>query len=97
MGRIGFHHDEIDDDLALRREQRRIGGAFRRNRRHVSGKQSVEKFARVLTGNDPVPLGSNNSGRGVGGSMVHYAGYTPRLHPSDFATATNDGTPPPSS
>ena len=42
---------------------------------------------RTIGGADPVPLGSNNSGRGVGGSMVHYAGYTPRFHPSDFATA----------
>jgi len=33
---------------------------------------------RVIAGSDPVPMGSNNSGRGVGGSMVHYAGYTPR-------------------
>ena len=40
---------------------------------------------RQIGGADPVPLGSNNSGRGVGGSMVHYAGYTPRFHPSDFA------------
>jgi choline dehydrogenase-like flavoprotein len=46
---------------------------------------------RVIAGSDPVPLGSNNSGRGVGGSMVHYAGYTPRLHPSDFRTASHDG------
>ncbi|HET6810613.1 MAG TPA: GMC family oxidoreductase [Acidimicrobiales bacterium] len=46
---------------------------------------------RVLAGDDPVPLGSNNSGRGVGGSMVHYAGYVPRFHPSDFATYSNDG------
>ncbi|MGH8890572.1 MAG: GMC family oxidoreductase [Acidothermaceae bacterium] len=46
---------------------------------------------RLISGSDPVPLGSNNSGRGVGGSMVHYAGYTPRFHPSDFATFTNDG------
>jgi choline dehydrogenase-like flavoprotein len=46
---------------------------------------------RVIAGDDPVPMGSNNSGRGVGGSMVHYAGYTPRLHPSDFATASRDG------
>ena len=46
---------------------------------------------RVIDGADPVPLGSNNSGRGVGGSMVHYAGYTPRFHPSDFATWTTDG------
>ena len=41
---------------------------------------------RVIGGTDPVPLGSNNSGRGVGGSTVHYAGYTPRFHPSDFRT-----------
>ncbi|HWD08371.1 MAG TPA: GMC family oxidoreductase, partial [Actinomycetota bacterium] len=46
---------------------------------------------RLIGGSDPVPLGSNNSGRGVGGSTVHYAGFTPRFHPSDFATATNDG------
>jgi len=45
----------------------------------------------VISGKDPVPLGSNNSGRGVGGSMVHYAGYAPRFHPSDFETFTRDG------
>ena len=31
------------------------------------------------------------AGRGVGGSMIHYAGYTPRFHPSDFETYTRDG------
>jgi len=46
---------------------------------------------RQIGGADPVPLGSNNSGRGVGGSMVHYAGFTPRFHPSDFHTHTLDG------
>jgi choline dehydrogenase-like flavoprotein len=46
---------------------------------------------RVIAGQNPVPLGSNNSGRGVGGSMVHYAGFTPRFHPSDFETFTRDG------
>ena len=46
---------------------------------------------RVISGNDPVPLGSNNSGRGVGGSMVHFAGYAPRFHPSDFETKSRDG------
>jgi choline dehydrogenase-like flavoprotein len=46
---------------------------------------------RVIAGDDPVPLGSNNSGRGVGGSMVHYAGYAPRFHPSDFTTCSRDG------
>lgn len=46
---------------------------------------------RVIGGSDPVPLGSNNSGRGVGGSLIHYSGYVPRLHPSDFRTHTLDG------
>jgi choline dehydrogenase-like flavoprotein len=46
---------------------------------------------RVIGGADPVPLGSNNSGRGVGGSMVHFAGYAPRFHPSDFRTSSLDG------
>jgi choline dehydrogenase-like flavoprotein len=46
---------------------------------------------RQIGGTDPVPLGSNNSGRGVGGSMVHFAGYAPRFHPSDFRTASTDG------
>lgn len=46
---------------------------------------------RQIGGGDPVPLGSNNSGRGVGGSMVHYAGYVPRFHPSDFRTHSQDG------
>ncbi|MCV7031895.1 GMC family oxidoreductase [Mycobacterium sherrisii] len=46
---------------------------------------------RIIGGDDPIELGKNNSGRGVGGSMVHYAGYCPRFHPSDFATYTRDG------
>lgn len=47
--------------------------------------------SRVIGGSDPIELGKNNSGRGVGGSMVHYAGYTPRFHPSDFETYSQDG------
>ena len=46
---------------------------------------------RIIAGSDPVEMGKNNSGRGVGGSMVHYAGYTPRFHPSDFSTFSLDG------
>ena len=45
---------------------------------------------RIIGGDDPVEMGKNNSGRGVGGSMIHYAGYTPRFHPSDFETWTRD-------
>jgi choline dehydrogenase-like flavoprotein len=46
---------------------------------------------RIIGGSNPISMGSNNSGRGVGGSMVHYAGYTPRFHPSDFHTRSLDG------
>ena len=46
---------------------------------------------RIIGGEDPVELGKNNSGHGVGGSMVHYAGYCPRFHPSDFEVRTRDG------
>ena len=46
---------------------------------------------RIIGGQDPVELGKNNSGHGVGGSMIHYAGYTPRFHPSDFQIHTLDG------
>src|SRR5256714_7365575 len=45
---------------------------------------------RLIGGEDPVELGKNNSGHGVGGSMVHYAGYCPRLHPSDFHVRPRD-------
>jgi choline dehydrogenase-like flavoprotein len=46
---------------------------------------------RVIGGADPVELGKNNSGVGVGGSMTHFAGYTPRFHPSDFEVRSRDG------
>ena len=46
---------------------------------------------RVIGGENPVELGKNNSGHGVGGSMIHYAGYVPRFHPSDFMTHSLDG------
>ena len=46
---------------------------------------------RMIGGSDPIEMGKNNSGVGVGGSMTHFAGYTPRLHPSDFEVRTRDG------
>jgi choline dehydrogenase-like flavoprotein len=46
---------------------------------------------RVIGGDDPIELGKNNSGTGVGGSMTHFAGYAPRLHPSDFEVRSRDG------
>ncbi len=46
---------------------------------------------RVTGGTDPLALGANNSGKGVGGGSVHWAAFTPRLHPSDFEIYTKDG------
>lgn len=46
---------------------------------------------RITGGEHPLALGANNSGRGVGGGSVHWAGFTPRLHPSDFQIYSEDG------
>jgi len=46
---------------------------------------------RITGGDHPLTLGENNSGRGVGGGSVHWAAFTPRLHPSDFRIYTEDG------
>ncbi len=46
---------------------------------------------RITGGTEPLELGANNSGKGVGGSTIHYAGFCPRFHPSDFRVYTQDG------
>ncbi len=46
---------------------------------------------RITGGEDPITLGSNNSGKGVGGGTVHWAAFTPRFHPSDFRVYSEDG------
>ncbi|GHO51978.1 GMC family oxidoreductase [Ktedonobacter robiniae] len=46
---------------------------------------------RITGGEDPITLGENNSGKGVGGGSVHWAGFTPRFHPSDFRVYSLDG------
>ena len=46
---------------------------------------------RITGGDNPLTLGSNNSGKGVGGSTVHWAAFTPRFHPSDFRVHSEDG------
>ena len=46
---------------------------------------------RVTGGKNPLALGANNCGKGVGGGSVHWAAFTPRLHPSDFEVYTRDG------
>ncbi len=46
---------------------------------------------RITRGEHPLAFGANNSGKGVGGGTVHWASFTPRLHPSDFRTHSLDG------
>jgi len=46
---------------------------------------------RITGGDDPVELGSNNSGRGVGGGTVHYSMVAMRAHPEDFRRRTLEG------
>ncbi len=46
---------------------------------------------RITGGKHPLALGSNNSGKGVGGGSVHWASFVPRFHPSDFEVYTQDG------
>ena len=46
---------------------------------------------RITGGEDPLALGENNSGKGVGGGSVHWAAFAPRFHPSDFRVYTEDG------
>lgn len=46
---------------------------------------------RLVTGKDPLAMGHNNSGRGVGGGTVHFTGVYLRFHPSDFEVKTRDG------
>ncbi|WP_126429320.1 GMC family oxidoreductase [Brevibacillus marinus] len=46
---------------------------------------------RLVDGADPLRLGHNNSGRGVGGGTVHFTGVFLRFHESDFKTRSEDG------
>jgi choline dehydrogenase-like flavoprotein len=46
---------------------------------------------RITGGDNPVELGSNNSGQGVGGSTVHYSMVAMRAHPEDFLRRTFEG------
>src|SRR5690606_17737534 len=46
---------------------------------------------RLVAGDDPLKLGHNNSGRGVGGGTTHFTGVFLRFHESDFKTYSVDG------
>jgi len=46
---------------------------------------------RIVDGANPLTMGHNNSGRGVGGGTVHFTGVFLRFHESDFKTKSIDG------
>jgi choline dehydrogenase-like flavoprotein len=46
---------------------------------------------RLTAGRDPIQLGANNSGRGVGGSTVHFSMLTPRFRPEWFKSRSRLG------
>lgn len=48
-------------------------------------------YERLSAGNDPLSFGKNNSGIGLGGSTLHFTGYTPRPLPGNFQMKTISG------
>ncbi|TPW78319.1 GMC family oxidoreductase [Schumannella sp. 10F1B-5-1] len=46
---------------------------------------------RLSGGDDPTAFGPNNSGRGVGGSMLHWGAFAPRPDPRDLQLRTETG------
>lgn len=65
------------------------------SRDFVSDEKGAQKIywtdPRVTTGKDPIALGANVTGKGVGGSTVHYTMVALRMHESDFQVRTLDG------
>ena len=47
---------------------------------------------RLTAGDAPQAFGGNNSGRGVGGSTLHWGAFCPRPDPRDLALRTTTGT-----
>lgn len=48
-------------------------------------------YERLSAGKDPLSFGKNNSGIGLGGSTLHFTGYTPRPLPNNFKLKTISG------
>jgi choline dehydrogenase-like flavoprotein len=46
---------------------------------------------RLSAGDTPIVFGANNSGTGVGGSMLHWGAFVPRANPSDLKLSTDSG------
>jgi len=46
---------------------------------------------RIVDGEDPLTMGHNNSGRGIGGGTTHFTGVFLRFHDADFRARSLDG------
>lgn len=46
---------------------------------------------RIVDGDNPLQMGHNNSGRGIGGGTVHFTGVFLRFHEVDFKAKSLDG------
>ncbi|MEG6616674.1 GMC family oxidoreductase [Peptococcaceae bacterium 1198_IL3148] len=57
----------------------------------LSMSQLAWQQTRLVSGKDPLDLGHNLTGRGVGGGTVHFTGVFFRFHESDFVVKTLDG------
>lgn len=57
----------------------------------LGARQLYWREPRVTAGTDPIELGANVTGRGVGGSTVHYSMVALRMHESDFHVRSLDG------
>ncbi|GAA3769777.1 GMC family oxidoreductase [Terriglobus aquaticus] len=49
------------------------------------------KDERISGGADPTSFGANNSGKGVGGSMIHWGAYAPRPSAENLKLQSTDG------
>ncbi len=71
------------------------GAHYDPTRDFVSDEKASRKLfwtdERITGGEDAIELGSNNSGRGVGGSTIHYSMVAMRAHPDDFKRRTLEG------
>jgi choline dehydrogenase-like flavoprotein len=71
------------------------GPHWRPERDFVSDEKGAHQLywtdPRVTGGADPIELGANVTGKGVGGSTVHYSMVALRMHESDFRVRTLDG------
>lgn len=57
----------------------------------LSMKQLGWQDTRIIDGKDPLTMGHNNSGRGIGGGTVHFTGVFLRFHEADFRAKSMDG------